>query len=228
MKLINILESILFEASTDSLKKDFVDSGKVSQEIFDSIVDASNGQYGYAVWLLKRVIEKVILPEDIYKYKDYLEVFNRYKKRYPSNDITQYKTREQVREFVLKSIEIMDMKAEAPVDGDSLVSTTDMMKLKSIGINMIGIVDGYQCFKVPTELANDENAYKIYTKILGDAGGKKISICTMANFSHFQSHLQDDDFYVFFNKKDDLSPYQLGYAQKQFKDRNDTEYVYSS
>lgn len=226
MKLLNLLESIIFEASTDKLKKDFVDSGKVSQDIFDSIVDASNGQYGYAIWLLKRVIEKIILPEDIYKYKNYLKVFDRYKKKFPSNDITQYKTREQVRDFVLNAIKIIDMQSESPTDDNNLVTTTDMMKLKSIGINMIGMVDGYQCFKVPKELANDENAYKIYKKILGDAGGKDIAICTMGNFSHFQNHLKDDDFYVFFNKKDDLSPYQLGYAQMQFKDRNDTEYVY--
>lgn len=228
MKLTNIFESIIFESKTDSLKKDFVDTGKISQEVFDSIINASNGQYGYAVWLLKRVIEKIILPEDIYKYENYLKVFDRYKKKFPSNDISLYKTHEQVRDFVLNAIKIIDMQAQSPADDNNLVTTTDMMKLKSVGINMIGMVDGYQCFKVPKELANDENAYKIYKKILGDAGGKDIAICTMGSFNHFQNHLSDDDFYVFFNKKDDLSPYQLGYAQKQFKDRNDTEYVYSS
>lgn len=229
IKLISILENLINESAFDSLKKDFVDSGKITQEVFNSVVESSNGNGGYATWLIKRVNDKSILPEDLYKYKDYFKIFDRFKKKFPSNDIYTYKTPQQVREFVLKCIEIMDVLNVGTADSgtnENLVSGADILKLKQYGINLIGMVDGYQCFKVPKELSDNEEVYKVYKKILGDAGGKRIEICTMGTFDYFQDKLKDDDFYVFFNKSDDLSPYQLGYAQEQFKDRNDTEYVY--
>jgi len=230
MKLIQILESVIFEAGADNLKKDYVDSGKIPQEVFDKIVEVANNQYGYALWLIKRVIAKVILPEDIYKYKEYLSVFSRHKGKFQYKDINDYKTYQQVREFVLKCIEILEAQSSVPQssDGDNLVSPNDILKLKKFGIEMIGKFDGYQCFKTPTNLKGNEEAWKTYKKILGDAGGKKIAICTIANFEHWNDYIEDDNFYIFFNKNDDLSPYQFGYKQKQFKDKNDTEYVYEN
>lgn len=230
LKLINILENIILESKIESLKKDYVDSGKITQDVFDLVINSSVGQYGYALWLIKRVIDNIILPEDLYKYEKYFKVFDRFKKKFPSNDIFAYKTSQQVKEFVLKCIEIIDTINVGTDSGsdDNLVSGADILKLKEFGIKLIGMVDGYQCFKVPQKLADNETAYKVYKKILGDAGGKTIEICTMGSFSHFQNHLKEDDFYVFFNKSDDLSPYQFGYVQEQFKDRNDTEYVYEN
>lgn len=229
MKLINILESMIFEASAEDLRKNFVNTGKefsLTDEEYDMVVNASNNQYGYASWLVGRIKDKIILLEDLKNYKDYFKVFDKYKNKYPFNDISKYKTREQISDFISKSISILDMNVSATSDGENLVTTTDMMKLKNIGIKLIGMIDGYQCFKIPKELNNDENAWNIYKKILGDAGGKTIAICTIANFSHFKNHLEEDDFYVFFNKKDDKSPYQFGYAQKEFKDRENYEYLY--
>lgn len=228
MKLMNIFESILFEAGADNLKKDYVDSGKIPQEVFDKIVEVANNQYGYALWLIRRVIDKVILPEDIYKYKEYFSVFNKHKGKFQKKDINEYKTYPEVREFVLKCIEILEVQSLSAQSsgGNNLVSETDILKLKNFGIEMIGMVDGYQCFKTPTNLKGNEAAWKTYKKILGDAGGKKIEICTIGSFDHWNNYIEDDNFYIFFNKNDDLSPYQFGYKQKQFKDKNDTEYVY--
>lgn len=231
LKLTNLFENILFEAGVDDLRKNFVESGKIDSAIFDEIVKVSGNKYAYALWLIKKVLDKIVKTEDIYKYEKYFNIFSKYKNQYKFNDINQYKTEESVREFEFNSIKIIDdIRASQSDDGDkskeNLVTFNNIRKLESVGIKFLGVVDGYQCFKIPKELKNDENAYKIYKNVLGDAGGKEIAICTIANFDLFKRYLGQDDFYVFFNKADDLSPYQFCYNAKEFKDRTDREYVY--
>jgi hypothetical protein len=88
---MNILEQIVSEASIEQLKQQFVDTEKITQEVFDEIVKATKGKGAYATWMVKRVEDGTIKGEDIYKYENYIEIFNKHKREFPSPDINAYK-----------------------------------------------------------------------------------------------------------------------------------------
>jgi hypothetical protein len=235
--------SLLQEVSIEQLKTQFVDSGKISLDIFDKIVDAASNQGALATWLTSKVANKLIKSEDIYKFKEYFKTFNKYKNEFPFKDINQYKTANDVTTFIKKSIEIEEKVSQAgqSINTDSksnLVSLNGIKELESVGIKFLGMVDGYQCFKIPTELGGNEQAFKIYRKHLAkcqrnaeDEEAKGIHICTMANQDYFDSYLLGDedvladDLYVFFNLNDPKSPYQFHYNGEQFMDKNDNNVV---
>jgi len=228
-KITSILEQIVSEASIEQLKQQFVDTEKVSQEVFDEVVRASKGKGAYATWLIKKVEEGIIKEEDVYKYEDYLEIFNKRKRDFPSPDINAYKDERSVRGFEQKAIEIREKSIEH-TGGDqanvaNLVSTKGIQELNSVGIKFLGLVDGYQCFEVPTSSKGNEQAYQIYKKYLANCSGRdqgaRISICTMASQRYFDQYLEDGPYYVFYNLGDSLSPYQFHYESNQFMDKND-------
>lgn len=105
------------------------------------------------------------------------------------------------------------------------VSPSQIEKLEKVGIKYIGMTDnGYQCFKIPKGLTN-ENAFNTYKNILGRCSnrdkGERIEICTMADLKYYISYVNSDDLYVFFNLSDPNSPYQFHYKDDQFMDKND-------
>lgn len=179
--------------------------------------------------MVKRVEDGTIEPEDIYKYEDYIETFDRYKKQFPSPDINAYRKEEQVRAFEEKAIEIREKDIEQ-TGGDTknqanLVPLQGIEELKAAGINFIGTVDGYQSFEVPSNLNGSEKAYKAYIKHLANCSGRdkgaKIRLCTMAARGNFDYYLAKGDLYVFYNLGDPKSPYQFSYETNQFMDKDD-------
>jgi hypothetical protein len=42
-------------------------------------MSVSGNKINYAAWLTKLVGEKIIKSEDVYKYKDYFDIFNKFK-----------------------------------------------------------------------------------------------------------------------------------------------------
>jgi hypothetical protein len=230
--LVKLYENILNEVSEEQLRAQFVDSGKISEEDFDQIVAASKGKTAYMTWLCARVAKQDIKAEDIYKFADYLDVFEKNKRFFPSPDINSYRDARQVQDFTSKAIEI----AEKNIDrtggnmeaGKNLVPLQGVEQLASVGIKLLGTVDGYQCFKVPKS-ANNKEAWEVYKKWLANcanrAQGAKIEICTMAGFDHYQRYIKDGDYYVFYNLNDPLSPYQFHYESNQFMDKNDKQVI---
>lgn len=216
-------EALLMEVSIENLQKQFVDTGDISQETFDQIVTVSGGKSAYATWLVKRVDDEVIKEEDIYKFEDYLKIFEKSKNLYPEKDINQIKTPRQVDAFIRKSVELKDMGAETQEveSGKSLLSPTQVKSLDEVGIKLLGVVAGFQCFKVPSSLKGNKEAYKRYKNLLGQCSAGGIEICTIANQSYFDSYLGKDDLYVFFNLSEPRSPIQFHYGDNQFMDRQD-------
>jgi len=232
-RITSILEQIVSEASIEQLKQQFVDTEKISQEVFDEIVKVTKGKGAYATWMIKRVEDGSIKGEDIYKYEDYIETFDRYKREFPSPDINAYKDERSIREFEAKAIEIRERGIEQ-TGGDventaNLVPAKGIQELNSVGIKFLGLVDGYQCFEVPQSLRGNTEAWKIYRKHLANCSGReqgaKIEICTMAGQSHFDNYLQKGPYYVFFNLGDPKSPYQFHYESNQFMDKNDKSVI---
>lgn len=223
------------EATISNYRKIFVNSGKLSEEVFDEIVEVSKGKGAYVKWLAARVAEKKIKDEDIYKFEEYLVSFSkakrtpRGKEMFPILDINQIKSSSDIRTFIDAAIQFEEIGSvegeEEEMDSDSvLVSKSDILKLKDVGINLIGLVAGYQIFKVSNM---DKQTWEVYRTILSKCKeGASIHICTIAGYSHFKNYLEKhpgSSYYVIFNQNDPLSPYQFHYESNQFKDRKDAD-----
>jgi hypothetical protein len=233
IQLLPILLESLNEASIEQLQQIYVDKNIISSEDFEQIKKATNNKGAYATWLAKKVADKIIKTEDIYKYEEYFKIFDKYKAKYPLKDINQYKTRNDVQTFLETTIDIIDnltkVTGQSTEPSKNLVPLKGVEELKSVGISLLGIVDGYQCFKVPDSLVGNEEAWKIYRKWLAKCGGREegdsIAICTMGSLDHFNTYLKKGPYYVFFNMKDSDAPYQFHYETNQFKNRKDIEIV---
>jgi len=230
----------LLEISLQDIEKQFVNTGRINKKDFEEIKRAAS-KSAYATWLAARVSDKLIKPEDIYKFKDYLSIFEKFKNRYPVKDINQVKDKLSVDQFVKTSAELEDA-IDSAAGGNPSTNVNNLVPLKGVedlkdnDIEFLGLVDGYQCFKIPSSLSGNEDAFKSYRKWLARCSGRKegegIHICTMADQGHFDHYLDESDLYVFFDMSDPRSPYQFSYhGEGQFMDKNDrdiTSYKYEN
>jgi hypothetical protein len=220
-------KEILNEMVTpESLKEKYVETGRVSEDTFNEILDISNNKINYAAWLTKMVADKIIKDEDVYKYKEYLNLFNKYKQHFPIKDINQIKNSFELKEFLNLIIKMRERNVNIDNKDNSknYVSPNDIQHLENVGINYLGIVDKYQVFEVPKELNNNKDAWETYRAILGKCAGREqgaeIDICTIANFDHFNTYTRNGPLFVMFNMSDRQSPYQFSYENNEFMDKN--------
>ena len=219
--------------SEEQLKTKYVDSGLVPENQFNEIISEFNKPF-YRGWILKMVSEGNIKYEDVYKFKHYFNVFEKFKRHFPIKDLGQIKTFDDVAEFERKSKDML-LKQQENEQGDisdkkNLVSLNDIQKLESVGIKYLGMVDGLQSFQVPPEVKDSKEAWNVYREILGKCSGRDkgqiVSICTMAGFESFRNYLKANpgsSYYVFYNLGDQKSPYQFHYDTDQFMDKNDDD-----
>ena len=232
-RLMNLNEmDILTEGPLEDIQNKYVGEGKpISDELFNEIKEVANNTTQNIIWLIKKVVDEIILPEDIYKYKKYLTIFERYKLKYPKKNIHDIKTKQDVSEFIEKSMEIDDKvnAIEETGNKENYVSVNEIEKLKSVGIKYLGMEQGYQVFEIPNELKDSEEAYNTYKTILGRckgrATGEGIELCTVASKDHFQGYLKKygGSYFVMFNLSDPKSPYQFHFESRQFMDKNNSE-----
>lgn len=223
------------EATISNYRKIFVDSGRLSEEVFDEIVEVCKGKGAYVKWLAARVAENKIKDEDIYKFEGYFDLFEKAKRTprgkamFPILDINQVKSPSDIRTFIDAAIDFGEVGSvegdEEEMDPESvLISKSDILKLQDAGIKLIGLVAGYQIFKISNM---DKETWEVYRNILAKCKeGASIHICTMGGYSHFKDLLQKhpgSSYYVIFNQNDPLSPYQFHYESNQFKDRKDAD-----
>ena len=243
MKLLDIVESVLLEQhQIDKLKEKYLGNPiqgekhkRLTEKEFKDILDSSSGNFNLTSWLTVRVANHLIHNTDIYKFREYFQIFEKNKSKFQIRDINQYKTKEEIQEFIRKCIEIREKHVNLTTgvekgNEEKYVTPKDIQKLENVGINYLGMCDGYQVFEIPNELKDNEDAWKIYRDILGRCAGRdkgaKIEICTIANFSNFQDYLTDhpgSSYFLMFNLGDPLSPYQIHFESNQFMDKNDTE-----
>jgi len=228
---INI-KTLLFEdlqLQIQNLKNKYVGTDKpISEEDFVNIQDVSNKKFNNIAWLTKKVGTDIIKAEDIYKYKEYFEIFEKNKNKFEQKDLNLYKTKEDVQKFLDKIISIRekDVEFEDIKGQENYVSQSDIEKLTSTGgIDYLGMWNGYQVFKVSKV---SEEVWKPYRDILGRCKGRnrgaKIDICTIGNYNYFKRYLKDyklSNYFLLFNLNDPLSPYQLHHESRQFMDKND-------
>ena len=222
------------EATIAQYKQIFVNSGKISEEVYDEIVSAAGGKGAYIKWLSARVAEKKVLEEDIYKYEDYFKSFEEAKKSNAGKaffsilDINQIKSSRDIREFEKAAIAFKEKGIEFGMDdelgsSENLVSKNDLLKLDAAGIKLLGLVDGYQIFKI-SDISKE--THKVYCDILFKAQkGAEIKFCTFGH-GHYSRYLKDypgSAYYFIFNLGDPMAPYQFHYESNQFMDRRDQQ-----
>jgi hypothetical protein len=231
MKLLLLIEEIVtLTAKQEMLKAKFVESNMVSDKCFEEIIKMYPNSF-MNQWLLTMVAKKNIKEEDVYKFKEYIDIFSKNNNKFPITDLGRIKEKNEVVDFVNAAIAIREKNVAVTggnmEDAKNLISVNDIDRLEAIGIDLLGLVDGYQCFHVPKELRGNEEAFTVYKNILarcaGRDSGAKIDICTMANQRHFDYYLKDGPFFVFYNLSDKQSPYQFHYESMQFMDKNDND-----
>lgn len=223
------------EATISNYKKIFVDSGKLSEEVFDEIVEVCKSKGAYVKWLAARVAERKIEDEDIYKFEAYIDSFEkakrtpRGKEMFPILDISQIKSPSDIRTFIEAAIDFEEVGKistdDENIDPDSvLVSKSDILRLEDVGVKLIGLVAGFQIFKVTN---SDKETWEVYRKILGKCKeGASIHLCTIAGYDNFREYLRKSPgsaYYLIYNQNDPLSPYQFHYESNQFKDRKNSD-----
>lgn len=239
MKLLKLIESILIENQMDNLKQKYLGEPvegethrKLSDDEFKEILDVTNGKFNLTTWLTTRVANDLIHTTDIYKFKEYFEIFEKNKNKFDIKDINHYKTKEEIKNFINQCIKIREKNVELSggIDDESkekYVTPKEIEKLESVGIRYMGMCDGYQIFEIPNKVKDNESTWKVYRDILGRCAGRdtgaKIDICTIQGFNHFQYYMTQHggSYFLMFNMGDPQSPYQLHFESNQFMDRQD-------
>ena len=240
MNLVSNIKRILLEdlaLQIQQLKDKYVGEGKpMSEKDFEKIQEVSGGKFNNIAWLSKKVGTGIIKNEDIYKYKEYFEIFEKNKKKFTHKDLNLYRTAEDLALFLDEVVKTRegDIVYDEIKGKNNYVTQNDIEKLVSSGgIKYLGIYDNkdykYQVFQV---FHASRPVWKLYRDILGRCKGRgrgaKIDICTIGDYDYFRDYLKDDkgsSYFVLFNLDDPKSPYQLHYESGQFMDKNDREKI---
>ena len=206
----------LNEVAIDTLKTQFVDTGRIKDSTFQSIIDAVQKDSAFATWLTSRVAgsrksRPLIKIEDIPKYKSYLSVFKRNKNKYPLKDINMVKDQNALNDFIKVSRDIAD------AEGEDISSQTGVSKADKYAQLKMGEVDGYEIFKFPK---GSENLYGASCDL-----GSGTAWCTSTGQTDnwFKQYINEGPIYVIINKSDPKDKYQFNYETYQFMDRNDID-----
>jgi hypothetical protein len=195
------------EISIEQLKTQFVDSGKIDQKSFDEIT-GTTPKSAYITWLLKKIIDKTIKLEDAYKYKKYFMVFDRRKKEYPYADINQYKSPQDIAEFIKTSIDILDKESK---DSSQQKGVAKSDKYKEF---YIGTVEGFDVYKLPKDRKD------LYGASCELGSGTEWCTATGKTRMHFDEYIENGPLFIFI-KPNSKEKYQFSYEEKQFMDKND-------
>ena len=218
--LTTLLKEIITEVSIDQLKTDFVDTGKISSEDFKEIIKVTGKKSAYATWLVKKVESKLIKPEDISKYEKYFSTFDRNKKnkknkKYPYSDINQYKTANDISQFIKTSVEIAEEETKDPSQQKG-VARSD--KYKEF---YMGSVDGFDVYELP------KGRKDLYGASCELGSGTEWCTATGKTRQFFEEYISSGPLFIFI-KPGSNEKYQFSYENNQFMDKYDTPIITST
>ena len=209
-----------YQDAIEIMQAKYVGTGKISQDIFNKIKDAVNppnaensnvkdnkGKGAYINWLILKVAGGLINIEDVYKYKEYLDIFTRNKNEYPIKDINQIKTEKELKDWLSKTLEIKRGESEDISTVKGIKKSDKYKKLE------IGQIDGFVVYKLP------KGRTDLYGASCELGSGTEWCTATGKTRDLFDKHIQEDDLYIFVR---DNEKYQFHYATNQFMDKNDT------
>jgi hypothetical protein len=181
------LKSLLFEVSLDQLKTQFVNTGKITDSEFVEIIDATGGKSAYATWLTKMVASKIIQPEDLYKYNSYFKIFDRRKREYSFQDINQYKTSQDIQQFILKSVEIANKEKSDPSQQKGVARSDKYQEF------YMGSVEGFDVYELPK---GRKDLYGVSCEM---GSGTEWCTATGKTREHFDKYIQKAPYLFFLN-----------------------------
>ena len=206
IRLTALLEQRLTEVSIEQLKTQFVDSGKIDEKVFNDIAQTTN-KSAYVTWLVKKVADGKIKDEDVYKFKEYFDIFNRHKRQFPSPDINAYGKKVPLADFQTTAVKI---KRETEAD-PSKAKGVSRKKEDKYAKFVIGNVDGFTVYKIP----KGSNDLKGVACDLG-SGTEWCTAHSEANY--FEDYIKDGPLYIFIKGSE---KYQFHYESGQFMDKDD-------
>ena len=204
----SLMERLISEVSIEQLKAQFVDSGKLSEEVFDQIVNAVGGKTAYATWLAKKVADRVIKPNVIDSFKQYFSIFDRHRTEFEKQDLNQYKTKEDVSTLVTKAKKIARAIAKDPSKEKGV---SQEAKYKQY---LIGTVDGFNVYKIP------QGATNLYGMSCELGKGTEWCTATEKTAGHFKNYVKKGPLYMFI-KPNSNEKYQFAYESHEFRDKDD-------
>ena len=206
------LKTILLEISLDQIKTQFVDSGKITDSEFTEIVDASGGKTAYATWLTKQIANKIIKPEDLYKYNKYFKIFDRRKREYPFNDIYQYKTIQDIDKFISKSVDLADKESSDPSQQKGVAKSDKYSEF------YMGSVDGFDVYKLP------KGRKDLYGTSCELGSGTEWCTATGRTRKHFDDYIAKGPLFIFIKPGSD-EKYQFSYEDNSYMDKDDVSII---
>ena len=202
------LKTLLFEVSIDQLKTQFVDTGKITDSEFAEIVDSSGGKSAYATWLTKMVANKIIKPEDLYKYNAYFKIFDRRKREYPFNDINQYKSAQDIAQFIAKSVELANKEQQDPSQQKGVAKEDRYIQFK------IGEIEGFTVYELP------KGRTDLYATSCQLGKGTEWCTATENTDEYFEQYIKKGPLFIF-RKPGSGEKYQFSYEGGHYMDKND-------
>lgn len=200
------LKSLLLEVSVEDLRRQFVDTGKISEKTFDAIVDIAGGKSAYATWLCKRLVTdnsrvEILINDMSRTLKGALDFFDKNKRLFTDKDINRY---EDLTDFITLC---MDKSKE-------LEASKQQKDINRFKIGAVETADGtgYLVYKLPK--GHEEN--QPVAIALGRHPEGYRGWCTSydGNARWWSEHIQKEDLYIFVNPKasaTDKYQIQFGY-----------------
>ena len=203
------------EVSIQQLQTDFVDTGRITKETFRDILNATQNDSALATWLTARVAgtkkdPAIIKPEDIYKYEQYFNVFKRRKKEYPTSDINQIKTSQQIQNFIKTSTDLASQEEENPSAQKGVSKTEKFKDLK------IGDFNGFSVYMIP------KGRKDLYPTSCELGSGTEWCTATGNTSFYFEDYIESGPLFIFIDNSDPKNKYQVSFEEEQFMDRYDT------
>ena len=203
------------EVSIQQLQTDFVDTGRITKETFRDILNATQNDSALATWLTARVAgtkkdPAIVKPEDIYKYEQYFNVFKRRKKEYPTSDINQIKTSQQIQNFIKTSTDLASQEEENPSAQKGVSKTEKFKDLK------IGDFNGFSVYMIP------KGRKDLYPTSCELGSGTEWCTATGNTSFYFEDYIESGPLFIFIDNSDPKNKYQVSFEEEQFMDRYDT------
>ena len=207
---------------------------RLTKKAVAEITDVCNDKYYKKTWLSKRVQNREVKTEDIYKFKEYFAIFENNKRKFEYPNIHHYNTTELVRTWIDECIKLQEAKLNfADIeDKDCYCTPNEIEKLtQHKGNRYYGLWNGYQVFEIGNTTQAGFNDYaSILSRIKGRDEGAKNHICTFPNIDRFRYYVNHEvdsvcPLFVLFNMNDTNSPYQIHFETKQFMDKNDRSFL---
>ena len=188
-----------------------------------TVGDAEDGKFKtpYADFLARGVKSDGIKLEDIYKYQEYFDVFERNKNEFEEKDLGDYKTPADFSYFRYMASTIKRREQE---DGTKAKGKTKKEKFKKLLVHQS---NGFSMYKIPqkSEMGGNINAYYNASCELGS--GTEWCTATGRTKDYFNDYTEDGALYIFISD-DETTKYQYHPNSNSFMDQYDVSILSSS